>query len=106
VPNKFLVMIGAADQGAANQRLETAIVECEYDDDCGILPSMRCIDTSDDITVVLQRISAKLQTEDRLVIAPVGSPWAAYNAPTMEDCGRLTSQVEQKTGVKQKTRAS
>lgn len=96
MPNRFLVIIAAADQDAANQRLQTAINESGYGDDCGILSSMHCIDTTDDLSAVFERVSIRLESGDQFVVAPVSGPWAAHNAPTMEDCGRITSQYKKK----------
>jgi len=94
--NKFLVVIESADQAGANQRLTAALSDSGFDDDCGVLNSMHCIDTADDITAVFQRLSTKIDPTDRLVIAPIVNPWAAQQAPTMEDCGRLSSQIKKR----------
>jgi hypothetical protein len=88
--NRYLLCIEGEDQEGANWRLRTAIGEAGYDD-CGLLGCMHCITTSDSLSQVMEAITGRLEPQDRLVVAPLLSPWAAHNAPSMEDCGRLAS---------------
>jgi hypothetical protein len=91
VPNKqeFLIIISAKDQNGANQRLETAIRANGYEDDCGLMSGVRLISVSEDVEMLLKRVTKHISSSDSLVIAPLAGGWVAQNAKTVDDCGKL-----------------
>ena len=93
MPNQFLIIIDPQAGG----RLQDIITESGYDeDDCGILDNVRCIRTKDALDTVMSRVSTAAGPQESLIVAPLAAPWAAQNAPAMEDCGRLNSLTKQR----------